>query len=56
MDTFLTNHGGPGVQHIGLSSSDIISSVSELTAAGVQFVEPPYTYYNEVQYSLFSST
>ncbi|XP_041370835.1 4-hydroxyphenylpyruvate dioxygenase-like protein [Gigantopelta aegis] len=48
VDTFLSNHDGPGIQHIGLSSSDIVSSVSVLTDAGVQFVEPPYTYYTEI--------
>lgn len=48
VDTFLYDHGGPGIQHIGLHTDDIISTVSRLKDSGVQFAEPPYTYYTEV--------
>ncbi|OWF50988.1 4-hydroxyphenylpyruvate dioxygenase-like protein [Mizuhopecten yessoensis] len=46
--TFLTEHGGPGIQHIGLHTPDIVTTVSTLMARGVEFAEPPYTYYTEV--------
>ncbi|XP_060065559.1 4-hydroxyphenylpyruvate dioxygenase-like protein [Ylistrum balloti] len=46
--TFLTEHGGPGIQHIGLHTPDIVTTVSCLMTSGVEFAEPPYTYYTEV--------
>ena len=48
MDQFLSHHKGPGIQHIGLHTDDIIHAVSQLKDGGVQFAEPPYTYYTEV--------
>ncbi|XP_025094598.1 4-hydroxyphenylpyruvate dioxygenase-like protein isoform X2 [Pomacea canaliculata] len=48
INMFIENHGGPGVQHIGLHTSDIISAVAQLQHQGVEFNEPPYTYYTEV--------
>jgi 4-hydroxymandelate synthase len=48
VDLFLTNHGGPGVQHIGLHTSDIVGAVGNLQGRGVRFNEPPYTYYTQV--------
>lgn len=48
IDTFLAEHGGPGVQHIGLYTDDIVSVVDRLQLCGVQFNEPPCTYYSEV--------
>ncbi|XP_033757484.1 4-hydroxyphenylpyruvate dioxygenase-like protein [Pecten maximus] len=46
--TFLTEHGGPGIQHIGLHTPDIVTTVSTLMRRGVDFAEPPYTYYTEI--------
>lgn len=48
MDTFLQEHNGAGIQHIGLHTNNIIGTVSKLKENGVQFAEPPYTYYTEV--------
>ncbi|XP_045190695.2 4-hydroxyphenylpyruvate dioxygenase-like protein [Mercenaria mercenaria] len=48
VDTFLHDHEGAGIQHVGLHTEDIIQTVSRLSDNGVQFAEPPYTYYTEV--------
>ena len=48
MDTFLKENHGPGVQHIGLSTSDIFISVEDWTARHVSFIAPPKNYYDEV--------
>ncbi|CAL8305739.1 unnamed protein product [Boreogadus saida] len=49
LDTFLTQHGGPGIQHIGLYTDDIVSTAHAMAEAGVQFFSPPPTYYTEVK-------
>lgn len=48
VDTFLHEHEGAGIQHVGLHTDDIIKTTSSLSDNGVQFAEPPYTYYTEV--------
>ena len=53
VDEFLSHHRGPGIQHIGLHTDDIIDTVSQLKNGGVQFAEPPYTYYTEVLYKQY---
>jgi 4-hydroxymandelate synthase len=45
IDDFLAWHGGPGVQHVALSSQDIVSAVDRLSAAGVGFAPTPGSYY-----------
>ena len=50
VDTFLTEHGGPGIQHIGLHTSNITEAVATLKDNGVAFIDPPSTYYSEVCY------
>ncbi|MFJ8826736.1 4-hydroxyphenylpyruvate dioxygenase [Streptomyces sp. NPDC102467] len=45
IDDFLKNHGGAGVQHIAFSSPDAVGSVRGLSAAGVDFLKTPATYY-----------
>ncbi|XP_076439542.1 4-hydroxyphenylpyruvate dioxygenase-like protein [Babylonia areolata] len=48
LEMFLKNHGGAGVQHVGLHTGDIVGAISQLQANGVKFNEAPYTYYTEV--------
>ncbi|KAM9462444.1 4-hydroxyphenylpyruvate dioxygenase-like protein isoform 2-T2 [Clarias gariepinus] len=48
VDTFLEQHRGAGIQHIGLFTQDIVSTVQVMADAGVQFVAPPAAYYTEV--------
>jgi 4-hydroxyphenylpyruvate dioxygenase len=46
---YLDFYGGPGVQHIALITGDIISTVAELSARGVEFLKTPTTYYAELE-------
>ena len=48
VETFLTEHGGPGIQHIGLHTSNITEAVTTLKDNGVTFIDPPSAYYSEV--------
>ncbi|KAI5467006.1 Glyoxalase/Bleomycin resistance protein/Dihydroxybiphenyl dioxygenase [Mariannaea sp. PMI_226] len=45
IEEYVTFNSGPGVQHIALLTSDIITSVSALRARGVEFINVPDTYY-----------
>ncbi|HYE73480.1 MAG TPA: 4-hydroxyphenylpyruvate dioxygenase, partial [Blastocatellia bacterium] len=46
---YLECYAGPGVQHIALLTTDIISTVSKLRENGVDFLTVPNTYYEELQ-------
>jgi len=48
IDEYLEFYGGPGVQHIALATDDIVASVRAMTAAGVEFLATPDTYYEEL--------
>ncbi|MBN3282500.1 HPDL protein, partial [Polyodon spathula] len=48
VDTFLEQHHGPGIQHVGLYTPDIISTSRTMEESGVEFVSPPPAYYTEV--------
>uniref|UniRef100_A0A3B1JDA6 4-hydroxyphenylpyruvate dioxygenase n=1 Tax=Astyanax mexicanus TaxID=7994 RepID=A0A3B1JDA6_ASTMX len=48
VDTFLKQHRGPGIQHIGLSTQNIVSTAETMAQAGVEFFTPPPAYYTEV--------
>ncbi|XP_051274520.1 4-hydroxyphenylpyruvate dioxygenase-like protein [Dicentrarchus labrax] len=48
VDTFLEKHRGPGIQHIGLYTKNIVSTAHTMAEAGVQFFSPPLAYYTEV--------
>jgi 4-hydroxymandelate synthase len=45
IDDFLAWHDGPGVQHLALSSHDIVAAVDTMTGHGVGFGFTPDTYY-----------
>jgi len=45
VNSFLSLHPGPGVQHIGLCTDNMAWSVSSLARRGVQFRVPPPAYY-----------
>lgn len=45
VQNFLNHHGGPGLQHIGLSTSNVAETVQIMTDLGAQFRNPPPTYY-----------
>jgi 4-hydroxyphenylpyruvate dioxygenase len=44
---FLDVYHGPGVQHIALLTPNIVSTVREMRAQGVKFMEVPDSYYDE---------
>jgi len=49
IQTYLDSHIGPGVQHLALSSRDIVKSVSVMSEAGVAFLSTPRAYYDTLQ-------
>jgi 4-hydroxyphenylpyruvate dioxygenase len=48
IDEYLEFYGGPGVQHIAVSTTDIVGCVQELQARGVRFLRTPDAYYDGV--------
>jgi 4-hydroxyphenylpyruvate dioxygenase len=48
IDEYLEFFGGPGVQHLALATDDIAASVRAMTAAGVEFLATPGSYYDEL--------
>jgi 4-hydroxyphenylpyruvate dioxygenase len=48
IDEYLEFYEGPGAQHLALSTRDIVKAVSELSAAGVEFLRTPDSYYEEL--------
>ncbi|MFD0573857.1 VOC family protein [Kitasatospora gansuensis] len=45
IDDFLAWHGGPGVQHLALTSRDIVGAVDTLAGRGIGFARTPDGYY-----------
>jgi 4-hydroxyphenylpyruvate dioxygenase len=48
IDEYLEFYGGPGVQHIALATDDIVATVRAMKAAGVEFLDTPDTYYDDL--------
>ncbi len=49
IEEYLDFYGGPGVQHIAIATDDIISTVTQLRARGIEFLSaPPHTYYQAI--------
>jgi 4-hydroxyphenylpyruvate dioxygenase len=48
IDEYLEFYGGPGVQHIAVSTTDIVGCVEALHARGVRFLRTPESYYDGV--------
>ena len=48
IDEYLEFYEGAGAQHIALATRDIVGTVAELTARGVQFLRTPESYYEDV--------
>jgi 4-hydroxyphenylpyruvate dioxygenase len=49
IDEYLEFYRGPGVQHMALSTDDIITTVTALRDRGVDFLTVPTTYYEDLQ-------
>jgi 4-hydroxyphenylpyruvate dioxygenase len=47
IDEYLEFYGGPGPQHVALATNDILRTVDELSARGVEFLATPATYYED---------
>ena len=48
IEEYLEFYGGPGVQHIALSTTDIVTTVRALRERGVHFLTTPGSYYEEL--------
>jgi len=46
IDEYLEFYGGPGVQHIALTTDDIVAAVRHMQRAGVAFLPTPDSYYD----------
>jgi 4-hydroxyphenylpyruvate dioxygenase len=49
IDEYLEFYRGPGVQHMALQTENILSTVEDLRARGVEFLRVPDNYYDEVR-------
>ncbi len=45
---FLDLHNGAGVQHIALTTANILETVAELRSRGMKFLDIPHTYYEDL--------
>ena len=53
VQTFLDQHGGPGLQHIGLTTANASITVQVMSDQGAKFRKPPPTYYQLVSTNNF---
>ena len=49
IEEYLEFHHGPGVQHIALATDDILYTVTQLQAQGIEFLRVPHSYYAQLQ-------
>lgn len=49
VEEYLDFYEGPGVQHVAVATDDIIDTISELRSRGIQFLNIPDTYYDELE-------
>jgi 4-hydroxyphenylpyruvate dioxygenase len=52
---YVDYYGGAGVQHIALNTNDIIYSIRQLRARGVEFLMVPAVYYDQLRAKLATS-
>ena len=52
IEEYLDFYDGPGVQHIALATSDILTTVGEMQNRGVKFLTVPHSYYTELQHRI----
>ncbi|OGQ14039.1 MAG: 4-hydroxyphenylpyruvate dioxygenase [Deltaproteobacteria bacterium RIFCSPHIGHO2_02_FULL_40_11] len=50
IEEYIQEYRGTGIQHIAISTPDIISSIQALRANGIDFLEVPDTYYDELRH------
>jgi 4-hydroxyphenylpyruvate dioxygenase len=49
IDEYLEYYRGPGVQHIAMASEDIVATVENMRAAGIEFLRIPENYYEDAK-------
>uniref|UniRef100_A0A8P4G1L5 4-hydroxyphenylpyruvate dioxygenase n=1 Tax=Dicentrarchus labrax TaxID=13489 RepID=A0A8P4G1L5_DICLA len=49
---YVEYYGGPGVQHIAMNTSDIITAIRNLKERGMEFMSVPDTYYSQLRENL----
>lgn len=49
IDEYLEFYNGPGAQHLALATNDILRTVDELRANGVEFLDTPDSYYEDAE-------
>ncbi len=49
IDEYLEFYQGPGVQHIAILTHDVIKTVTELQKRGIDFLQVPGSYYDELE-------
>jgi 4-hydroxyphenylpyruvate dioxygenase len=49
IDEYLEFYGGAGAQHIAIATNDIIASYDAMSAAGVEFLKTPDSYYEDAE-------
>ena len=49
IEEYLEYNYGPGVQHIAIATDNIIKTVTQLKASGVEFLNVPPTYYEDLE-------
>ncbi len=48
VEEYLDFYDGPGIQHIAVATDDIVETVTHLKNRGVEFLQVPDTYYNDL--------
>jgi len=56
IEEYVDFYNGPGVQHIALKTANIIQTVSNMRARGVEFISVPETYYGTMRERLSKSS
>lgn len=52
IESFLTEHGGPGVQHVAFATDDAVHTISTMRERGVAFLSEPAGYYEKLSVRL----
>ncbi|MFZ9700898.1 MAG: 4-hydroxyphenylpyruvate dioxygenase [Flavobacteriales bacterium] len=50
IEEYIEYYGGPGGQHIAVATDNIVETVTALRSRGVQFLEVPDSYYEDLQH------
>ena len=48
VEEYLDFYDGPGIQHIAVATDDIVGTVRQLKSRGVEFLQVPSAYYNDL--------